>query len=225
MNKTENQNHNAWRIKDTILVIIGILPAILACILYAKLPEQMAVHFNVNNQPDGYNSRFWAVVTLFLLGLAVPLGMKLTRMLDPKRDNFAKFHRGYEAIRITTTLFISAVGFFIVLYNIGFIMETSLIVTVGVGILFIVIGNYMGQIRYNYTFGVRTPWTLANEEVWRRTHRLAGPLWVIFGLLLLGSSLFIRSGSLLLGWVIGCSLLASIIPMIYSYVVYRRLKN
>jgi uncharacterized membrane protein len=90
-----------------------------------------------------------------------------------------------------------------------------------IGVVFVVIGNYMGKVQRNFFVGIRTPWTLANEEVWLRTHRLAGKLFVASGVVLAVSSFF--GPGLLIG--VAFALVASFVPVIYSYVLHRKLET
>jgi uncharacterized membrane protein len=119
--------------------------------------------------------------------------------------------------------------FFTVLYfgtlgtALGYFGSFPSMVQLGVGALFIILGNYMGKLKHNYFMGIRTPWTLASEEVWYRTHRMAGPFWVIGGLLFIATS-FLTTG--LLAKTILIIIFGIIaIPIVYSYVIFKRLEK
>lgn len=212
-----------WNWKDAALLLIGLLPGIAALLVYNRLPEQLATHFNFNGQADGYMPKLSGVLLLSLIGGAVPILFKVISKIDPKRDNYAKFQRAFEAIRLIATLFFSGIGLLTILYNLGYDTMRFSFVSAGLGVLFIVMGNYMGQIRANYTLGIRTPWTLANEHVWRQTHRFAGPLWVVCGLLLVAGAFF--SGK----WVPVFQLISIavmvIVPLVYSFLLYRKIQK
>jgi len=90
-------------------------------------------------------------------------------------------------------------------------------------VLFVVIGNYMGTIRSNFFFGIKTPWTLSSDEVWRKTHRLGGALFILAGLSFIGAA-FIR-GILSALIPLAMILAAVAVPIGYSYFLYRRMEQ
>jgi uncharacterized membrane protein len=95
------------------------------------------------------------------------------------------------------------------------------IIVAGVGLMFIVLGNYMGKVRKNFFIGIRTPWTLASDEVWSRTHRLGGKVFVLTGIFMI-VNIFVRfPGQTLVVAIVA----AALIPVIYSYVICRRIEG
>jgi len=108
----------------------------------------------------------------------------------------------------------------ILAFNLGYRIHMQMAVLLMVGLIWMVIGNFLGQVRFNYFFGIRTPWTLADEEVWRRTHRLAAPLWVIAGGLMLISAFL--PGWMSVGVLVAAIILTAMIPAVYSLIVYRK---
>ena len=89
------------------------------------------------------------------------------------------------------------------------------------GLLFILIGNVMGRFKHNYFVGIRTPWTLANEEVWRKTHRVAAPIWVLGGII---NILLAFTETNFKGiWFVAIVAVISIVPIVYSYIVYQQI--
>lgn len=213
----------SWNWIDAVLVAVGLIPGIVALLVYNRLPDPLATHFNLSGEANGYMPKLSGVLLLTLIGGATPILLKVFRKIDPKRENYDKFQRAFEAIRLVITLFLSTVLLLSILYNLGYQTMKSFVLFAGLGVLFIVMGNFMGQIQFNYTLGIKTPWTLASEEVWRKTHRLAGPLWVICGVLLVAASFF--SG----GWVQIIGLLsfgvAFVVPIVYSFTTYRKIKK
>lgn len=104
----------------------------------------------------------------------------------------------------------------------GYVVDTGRMVMLGVSLLFMLMGNVMGRLKHNYFVGVKTPWTLANEEVWTKTHRLAAKLWTAGGLI--GAVLAVLNFNV--GWIFLIILiLPSLIPVVYSYIIFNRLKN
>jgi uncharacterized membrane protein len=109
----------------------------------------------------------------------------------------------------------------VVVTALGYNVSMNMLACSGTGAMFLVMGNYLGKVRSNYVFGVRTPWTLASELSWNKTHRLAGRMFVACGALLIVAALTGISGTLLLSILIGSISVAVIIPTVYSYFVWR----
>ncbi|MDF2927053.1 MAG: hypothetical protein K0R57_5967 [Paenibacillaceae bacterium] len=211
-----------WKKTDLLMTAVGLIPFLLSLVVYNRLPERMATHFGIGNQVDGFMNRPAAVAMLALLGAGVPLLTKAGRRMDPKKENYEKFEGAFGKFRWIITLFMCFTGLFLVGYNLGYNVSPKL-TTLGIGLLIIVVGNSMGQIRFNYSFGIKTPWTLANETVWRRTHRMAGPIWMAGGaVILLGSFVPGTWGAAL---AIAAVAAIVLIPTGYSYWLHRSLKE
>lgn len=205
--------------KEILLLVISLSPAIGGLLVYNRLPETMASHFGVNNEVNGTMSREMSLLMLVLLGL-LPLFIRVMRAIDPKKANFEKFPAAFEVTRYGVTLLLTVVGWSIIFFNLGYHIDMRKVIMILIGVLFAVMGNFLTQVKPNYTFGIRTPWTLANEEVWRKTHRLGGPLMMIGGIIAFVSAFF---GSAIAVFIfLGAILISSLIPVIYSYVLFAR---
>ncbi|MGZ6507153.1 MAG: SdpI family protein [Tumebacillaceae bacterium] len=215
------RQRSKWGWNDVILVLVALAPIVAGLLLYDRLPEQMTVHFGVNNVPNGFQSKNDALLTFGALGLFVPLLMKIVPAIDPRRENYKKFAGAYEVIRFAITVLLSCINATVLLYNMGYHVNIQMVVMILVGLLFMVLGNYLGQIRFNYFMGIRTPWTLSNEEVWRKTHRLAGPLYLVGGALVLIGAFLPAPWSVLC--LIVPAIVAGVIPLIYSYVIFKKM--
>jgi uncharacterized membrane protein len=215
-------NNMKWNRQDTLMVLIGLIPALVGLWMYKELPVQMAIHFNAHNEVNGTMGRPAALAILVFLA-GIPLYSKLGRIMDPKKENYGKFEGAYGKFRWVITIFVFLVGMFLITYNLGYDVSPEWISSVLIGILFMIIGNFMGQIRFNYTFGIRTPWTLSNETVWRKTHRMAGPLWMLAGIMMALSAF--TSGAWGAIPMISSIAVAVLIPTGYSYWLHRGLKT
>jgi uncharacterized membrane protein len=217
------EQKNKWGWTDVILAIIAFVPVMAALLLYDRLPARMAIHFGLGGQPNGYQDKFTFVVIFGLLTLILPFLIKVLQQIDPRRDHYTKFRRAFEWFRFAITIFQSGIFGIVIAFNIGVPINIQTITSIGIGLLFIVIGNYLGQVRSNYFIGIRTPWTLAHDEVWRRTHRLAGPLWMIAGLVNIASAFMPGTWALWVsGVMIGCVV---IVPILYSYLAFRKMQG
>ena len=199
-----------------LTTLICLIPIVVGAAVYGRLPETMATHWNMNGEPDGWSSRAFAVFGLPGILLAVNLLLPFALKADPKRANMSD-----KLVMITLWIIpmISLLCCGLTLARgLGYEVRVERWVPVFMGVLFIIIGNYLPKTKQSYTMGIKLPWTLASEENWNRTHRLAGFLWV------LGGAYFIVMS--FLGW----SLIAFLIPLavmvfvptVYSYLLYRK---
>jgi uncharacterized membrane protein len=204
-----------------ILIIFGSLAA--GVFLYDKLPDLVPSHWNFRGEIDAYSSRFWGAFGIPLLNAGIYIMMLLLPLIDPRRENYQKFAGAYRVFRMVFVVFMTGVYLLVIVSAFGARIPVDRLMMGGISLLFLILGNYMGQIRHNYFVGIRTPWTLANEQVWQKTHRLGGRLWVAAGLIGLGAALF---GGIAGGIILGLSLgAATIIPIVCSYIEYKKLQN
>lgn len=212
-----------WNRMDWVILVIALIPIVFAWSVYDRLPDTIVTHWNIKNQPDGYMSKNQGLLVPSLLGIGIPFLMKVLRRIDPRRENYEMFAVTYDIIRLAVTVLLACVMVFLVLSNLGYDVDSSRVVPLLIGGIFMVLGNYMGRIRFNYLIGIRTPWTLASEEVWRRTHRFAGPVWFFGGLLaLLCAFLPEAIPSYALFVVIVAT---ALIPTVYSYLAFSKEKK
>ena len=200
--------------KKTLIMasIVTLLPILAGLIFWNRLPEVMATHFGTDNAANGFSSRAFAVFGIPLFCLALLWVGALVTSHDPRRQNISPR-------LFTLVLWIapadSLVGAAAIYpYNLGYEMNITFFGDLLMGLMLVVVGNYLPKARRNYTVGIRIPWTLADEENWNRTHRLAGFLWVVCGILILILTL---TGIAPAGWSFGLLLAAVLVPCIYSF--------
>jgi len=165
-------------------LVLLLLSLIVTFISYPYLPEKIAIHWNYKGVPDDYRNKSFG---LFLLPGIMIIFYLLTMILpkiDPKKSNFKRFQGSYFKIMNGILLFLLLFQVVQITSSLG-IVNPKYIVPELVGLLFIFIGNLSPKFKPNYFVGIRTPWTLANEDVWKKTHRFGGKVFVITGLLLL----------------------------------------
>jgi uncharacterized membrane protein len=202
------------------LIIIALIVGALA---YGQLPDKVPTHWNLQGEVDNYSGRFFGAFGLPLITLGIYLLMIIVPRIDPKRSNYSKFPRAYNAVIVCIVLFMLYIYTITLFAAFNYPINIGKMVRLALGIMFIVLGNYMTQARHNYTFGIRVPWTLASPEVWKKTHRVGGKLFVIAGIIIL-LSIFVNdylAFVLTIGSLIGATVLATI----YSYVIYKKEKN
>lgn len=202
----------------TKLWIVGIMFALWGY-FYHLLPNQVPIHWWVNGLPDAYSDRFINKFLLPILTLSLVLLCPLLAKIDPKKENYAKFWISWEKIQFTLIWFFSYV-YGVILY-LSFHPEISItgFLLFWFWVLFIILGNYLWKIRQNYFIGIKLPWTLANEEIWNKTHRFTGKLFVFFGVMILINSFFKIYPVISL---IFCTISILMISILYSYKIYKK---
>ena len=205
--------------KRTLIItsIVTILPIFVGVFFWNRLPDVMATHFGIHNEANGFSSKAFTVfgIPLFLLAV-LWLGAVVTAH-DPRKQNISsKMFTLVLWIVPVVSLFGAATVY---PYNLGYHVNISFVSELLMGLLFIIIGNYLPKARQNYTIGIKIPWTLANEENWNRTHRFAGFLWLICGILLIVMALCGVENPL---WPILLLAVFVIIPIIYSYFLHTK---
>jgi uncharacterized membrane protein len=207
--------------KEWYIIILILATLAFGIYLYPQLPDKIPTHWNFQGEVDGWSGKAFGVFFFPLLNLILYPLMILLPRIDPRRQNYIYFSRAYAVIRVTLHFFFAIIYVISLLAALGYPLEISFIVKFFVSLLFVVLGNYMGKIKHNYFVGIKTPWTLANEEVWYKTHRLAAPLWVAAGILGMVLSFFqqIWASYIMFGSII----VIVVIPMVFSYLFYRQL--
>ncbi len=204
--------------KKTLILtsVVMLLPILIGILLWNKLPDSMAIHFNFDNEADGYREKWFAVIIVPFILLAVHLIMAMIIAADPRKKNISSKVYGIN-IWILPSLSL-ALTVVIYVYNLGIHFNISLFLGIFLGITYIIIGNYLPKTRQNYTIGCLLPWTYANEENWNKTNRLAGVINIIIGILVIinaAMGMFDIFYSLLMAVIIGY-----LIPLGYSYFLH-----
>lgn len=207
--------------KKIILItsMITILPILAGLILWNKLPEQVATHFDFNGIPNGYSSRAFAVFGPYLIFLFAHLLCAFGTLADPKKQAIGqKMYALILWICPAVSLFCAA-AIYGNTFGVEF-MKSSRFVIILLGLLFLLVGNYLPKCRQNYTIGIKLPWTLSDTENWDRTHRFAGKIWMLCGVLeIIVGCLPIAQFEIV---TIALILLATIPVAVYSYLLYRK---
>lgn len=213
-----------WKWQDTVIVIMGLGLLGYALINYSSLPDQLPMHYGVSGEADRYWSKGSAILLMSILSLVIPISLQFIRWIDPRKANYEKFENAFAMTRLAVALVLDFVFAMILIEGLNSGIAAGRMALGAVGILFIIIGNYMPQVKNNYFIGIRTPWTLDSPEVWVKTHRLAGKLWVIAGFLIL-LSVFLLDGTRHIIAIIAVVVLSTVIPAVYSWLLAQRLKS
>lgn len=199
-----------------ITTVISLLPMAVGLILWDKLPDTIATHFGLNGEADGWSSKATAVFFIPLFITALHLVCAFATSLDPKNKNIdGKPFTLVLWITPTLSVLVCTLTYLIAL---GYNVSMNIVMPLFMSVLFIIIGNYLPKCKPNYTIGIKIMWTLNDEENWNKTHRFAGKLWVICGIVTGVVSLFIP-------WFFFVTIAVMFFaPVIYSYILYRKKK-
>ena len=206
--------------KRTLILtsIVILLPILIGILLWNKLPDSMATHFNFDNAADGYREKWFAVIMTPFILLALHLIMAMIIAADPRKKNISSKVYGITIWIIPASSLALAVVIYP--YNLGIHFNISLFLGIFLGVIYIILGNYLPKTRQNYTIGFKLPWTYANEENWNKTNRLSGVINIVIGILIIinaAMGLFNIFYSLLVAVLIG-----SLIPLGYSYFLHAK---
>lgn len=207
--------------KDWLLILMILASFGIAIYFYPFLPDRVPSHWNIYGEVDGYSSRFFGAFGLPLLNIAMYVLLLITPYVDPKKANYKSFEGSYWMFRKLIHIFMIGLQVVVLAAALGYDMNVAVIVKISVSMLFILIGNVMGRFKFNYFVGIKTPWTLASEAVWRRTHRMAAPIWVAGGVICAVSSFWNNSISAAVFFVAIIALV--LVPLVYSYIEYQKL--
>ncbi|MCL4367409.1 SdpI family protein [Patescibacteria group bacterium] len=201
------------------LGLIGLMIAG-AILLYPELPSILPVHWGINGQADGFLPKTYAVWLLPGLALLVFGLFKILPSLDPKRDKYAFFKREWQIMQIAIIAFFAYMEFVTFYLALNPTMQIQHFIFIGLGLLFILIGNFLAKVRQNYFIGVKLPWTLASEDNWNKTHRFAGWCFVVAGIITVIEGIVIWFAP---GIIFASIILAALLPIIYSFLLFKNM--
>jgi uncharacterized membrane protein len=213
-----NKNANYINAILMILTLIGI------SVVYKGLDANIPTHWGLDGTVDksGPKSTLYLLYSI-LLGINVLL--IIISKIDPKKENFKVFERTYSIFRVVFNIFFIAIISIMILAAKGnSSFNTTTAVLFSVSLLLAIIGNYLPKFKSNYSAGIRTPWTLASNNVWSKTHRMAGPIWVLGGTILAITSILLPMSIKMIVFIIGV-LIMSLIPVVYSYIEFQKEKR
>lgn len=209
--------------KEWFVFPLLLAPFIASFILWDKLPEEVPIHFNFQGEADDWGPKWINAIMLPLIGVGIYVLLLVLPKIDPKKK-ITSIQKPVSAIRIITSFFFVGIYAFVMAASMGSMINFSSYILVGVGVLITIVGNYMNSMKPNYFIGVRTPWTLENPEVWKRTHRLTSKIWVITGIVMIALAFLPSILESAITIIILITILA-VIPIVYSYLVFKKIDS
>lgn len=197
-----------------ILMLFGI-----ATYYYPQMPNQMASHWNAAGEANDTMSKCWALYLMPGITLLMYLMFLVIPKIDPLKKNIAKFRIWFDWFILLMAIFLFYVYILTIAYNLGYTFNMTTALLPAMGVLFIFIGQMLGHAERNWFIGIRTPWTLSSDNVWKKTHMLAGKLFKAAGVLIFLTVVLDRFAL----WIVLVSVLwAGLYPVVYSYFEYQR---
>ena len=198
--------------------LVTLLPILIGLVLWNTLPDKLPTHWNAEGVVDGWSSKTFTIFGLPLFLFAIHWVCIFASSADPKNKNYSGklLNLVFWICPVLSVL----VGVLIYGTALGMEFKVDKIMLILMGIMFIIIGNYLPKCKQNYTMGIKLPWTLEDEENWNKTHRMGGKLWVVTGFIVMMCILFPTN---VMGVVlIAVLFVAAIVPMVYSYLLHRK---
>jgi uncharacterized membrane protein len=205
---------------SVISIILIAIAVIAGAVLWNQLPEQMASHWNTNDQVDGTMSKFWGVFMMPLVTLGILALFLVIPNIDPLKANIAQFRETFNLFIVLIVAFMLYVHGLTLAWSLGYQdFKMSAAMLPFMGVLFIAIGYMLRKAKRNFFIGIRTPWTLSSDSVWDKTHKLGSVLFMASGAFAIIGGLF---GGMTAFWLMFVPLIgSSLFLVIYSYVLYR----
>ncbi len=211
-------------LKELVLWSLIMLPYVYLATIWSELPSKVPIHFNLEGQANNWSSKTTLLFLPGALGISIYILMLIIPALDPKKK-IQQMGDKFYSLRFMLTLFISLLATYLLyISKVGSEKNPNMLVAL-IGALFAMMGNYFQTLRPNYFIGIRTPWTLESEHVWKKTHQLGGRVWLAGGILIVALSFIITTNfALAFTFVVLFSTMV-IIPVVFSYSEFQREKN
>ncbi|MBF4472897.1 SdpI family protein [Flavobacterium sp. HJJ] len=209
--------------KELPIIGIVLLPFVYLAFIWNSLPEKVPTHWNYKGEIDHWGDKFSLIGLLFMLPVLTYVLLLAAPKIDPKKRIVlmgGKFHQ----LKFFLVLCMSLLALSIIYITKNQSFSSPNLIPVLTGVLFLVLGNYFKVIQPNYFIGIRTPWTLESNEVWKLTHNFAGKLWVIGGFAVVLGGLILENNYFNIVFISIIAVLA-IVPMVYSYIKFKQIEK
>jgi len=207
--------------KTTIIISVTLIAIalVVGLVLYARLPDPMPSHWNAAGEVDDYMPKFWGIFLMpIIMVVLVPLFLAIPH-IDPLKANIAKFRDVFNWFIVGFVVYMLFIYGLTLGAALGYQFNMTYMILPVVGLLFVGVGYMMGRAKRNFFIGIRTPWTLSSETVWDETHKLGSKMFMVAGVVTIISAFLGENGI----WLLMAALLsAAFVPIIYSYIIWRR---
>jgi len=227
MTSTNPEKHEKlWNKSDWLMLGFNAVAQLILFVVYNRqLPDPVGSHFDVYGNQNGTMTKWAFWLMSFALTIGMPILLKVLRYVDPRKANYESFAGVFNLLRWTLSIFMQGIMLTVILTNLDVNIPTVQIVLGGLGLLWMVIGNRLGQLRSNFFMGIRTPWTLTDDNNWRMTHRFGAKVWFATGLIMFALCWFALPGWWLAIVLVACTFVSAGLPVLYSYLLFARSRS
>lgn len=221
--------HPSYRVDRRIVAgdwpfwLLITLDAAVTLFLFPRLPQQIPAHWGLSGQVTRMAGPWEVALFWPLFALAIYLLLLYLPLVDPKKENYPRFNRPLRLMRQAIPALLLGLHLAQLAGAVGVPVTPPSVLVLSLSLLFLTLGSYMGELQPNHLIGIRTPWTLANKEVWQRTHQGASRLWVPLSLLHLATLLLPAKAGFAASMII--LLLMVLVPVVHSYLLFQRLEG
>ena len=206
--------------KEFILWILILLPIIYLITIWKKLPEVVPTHFDMDGVANGWSHKYILIILAVGLGVGFYLLMLALPALDPSK-NIKKMGSKYYNLRFLLTIFTTILTTFILYTSNGGTFKNPNLILMFIGVFLAILGDFMKTVKPNHFIGIRTPWTMASDHTWKKTHQLGGPIWVVGGIIIAVLPFIPPLKSSITMVMLILIAIMALVPTVYSYFVYK----
>ena len=204
---------------NIILVSLVLFSFGIGIYFYPQMPEKMASHWNFKGEVDGCLSKFWGLFLMPIILIGVVLLYLIVPKLDPLKENIEKFRKYFDGFIVLLLLFLFYLYVLTIFWNLGLKFDIGQAIIPALAILFYYCGILLEKAKRNWFIGIRTPWTLSNDMVWEKTHKIGGKLFKIAGIVAILGIFFQKY---ILFFIFVPIILVVVYTTIYSYTEYQK---
>jgi uncharacterized membrane protein len=209
--------------KELPLIGIVLLPFLYLAYVWNQLPTEVPLHWNIKGEVDRYGDKSELILIPILTSVLIYVIFLVVPYIDPKKQ-IQKMGKKYHTLKLIATTFMSVLALFIIYMAKNQSVANPNYIFLLMGVLFIIFGNYFKTIKANYFIGIRTPWTLESEIVWKETHKMGGKIWFTGGLLIILSCLIFEKEINAVIFLIITAIMV-LVPVVYSYLLFKKQKS
>lgn len=209
--------------KELPLIGIVLLPFIYLAYVWNDLPERVPMHYNIKGEIDRYGDKSELLIIPFIMPVLIYIIFLVVPKIDPK-NKLQQMGNKFQTIKVLLTTFMSVLALYIIYSTKNASLSNPNYILFFIGALYVILGNYFKTIKANYFIGIKTPWTLENETVWKDTHKLGGKLWFAGGLIIILGCLILNPKTNFI-FFMTITLIISVIPVVYSYKRFKQVSQ
>ncbi|NIK91730.1 DUF1648 domain-containing protein [Mangrovimonas sp. CR14] len=209
--------------KELPLIGIILLPFLYLAYVWPDLPQRVPMHYNIKGEIDRYGDKSELLIIPFIMPVLIYIIFLVVPKIDPK-NKLQQMGNKFQTIKILLTTFMSVLALYIIYSTKNASLSNPNNILLLIGVLYVILGNYFKTIKANYFIGIKTPWTLENETVWKDTHKLGGKLWFAGGLVIILGCLILNQKTNFI-FFMSITAIITIIPIVYSYLRFKQISE